>query len=1598
MSNEKYKTSLPITHEDVQRGETSQAKILQMVLPRSTVLECGPAYGSMTRYLKEKLDCTVYIVEADTESFTYTVQFADGGVCADLEDDAWMEQLPKGAFDYVMYADVLEHLRNPQEVLKKMRRFLKPNGSALVSVPNVAYGDIVLNLLCDRFTYTQTGLLDNTHIHLFAREDLRAMIRAAGYYLAYETYIRIPLRCSEQGALLAKEEYQKLRPTVMDDPAKEIYQFICQLTQTEVAGRSDIDRLMAAGREGPCRTQVFFDTGDGFHENQSRFFLHPYNQDFEFNIPLEQEICALRVDPADKPVLVTVKKCCAVSGEGIYDLPLETNGVLFGNAYMFDTSDPQLLFPAWEKEIREVRMILNVISITAEAAENCVYQKYQEEEKRQEERDVATRRHEEEIVKLQESSRQELEQERERSGRLLAQLWEESRLALKEEQRCSEQALGQMEERFRLELKEKQEDFAQQIQKMRADVEASLELLSNQKADVERELAACRGDYAAATAQRDGLRYDLAQVQSAYQEISNAFFWKITKPSRVVLDCVKAVFRKNRLMRLIGRGVKCWLENGIAYTLARVRSKFYQGGLRGLARQSAAPETTFLGSLDPQDVQKLYALQIDVIVPVYNGFEYLATLFASMEQTQVPYRLILIDDCSPDPRVRPYLEDYAEEKTNVVLLKNEKNLGFTRSANRGLKYGKNHAALVNTDVVLPPMWLERLMLPIVARENVASSTPFTNSGTICSFPNFCQDNRLFLSLKTEEIDRAFQTITPQYHVIPTGVGFCMGMNRSAIKTIGILDAKSFEKGYGEENDWSRRAAEAGFVNVHVENLFVHHKHGGSFPNEEKQKLIQEHAAILAEKHPDYNRLVANYCAQDPCKSIRETVKEHLLRTYDRAYTVVALNHSWGGGASDYLRHERERLLGEGKRVFYVEYVLETRKFKIILSYQVERREIWTDGSFEALCRALPARIDEIWINELVTYPDVYHMLMELPIFAKKHRARLLYLVHDFFSVCPAINLLNTAETFCDLPELESCDKCLEENPRCGELHREECKAGMAAWRGNWLNCLRQCDEIRTFSDSSKTLMLRAYPELSAERVTVRPHQINYLPPIAQRKKRTETLNIGVVGAIHEQKGRKLTEQLVQLVHEQKLPVKITIIGFTWPPITGTAHTETGAYQRDMLPRLIVENDIDIILIPSIWPETFSYTTQEIIAMGLPVACFNLGAPAERLRKYDKGIVIPRIDAELTLKHLEDYGNRNLVFPSGRQRCVLFIAEQRDYAVRYRVEHFQEELLFLGITSKTVMMSEVNYIDFSRFDAIVVYRCASAAVGNYLRTMADHWRIKLLFDIDDLVFDERSILNSGLPQREKEIYLEKAAGFCAVMQLADGLIASTTVLGEKMKALFPDKPVCVRRNSASLEMETLSVCAAERAMGAYCENVYLAYFSGSWTHDGDFALISKVIERIFQKYPDVKLRIYGCLNIPAALERYQDRIERYEFTGDWRSLPEQIARAHIHLAPLEDSEFNACKSENKWIEAALAARPLVTSNLPELCQIIRHGETGFLCDTDSEWEEALSILIENTEKRIEVGRSAQRTVLETHLTRNTGKEAVSFILSAEGCCE
>ena len=341
MAKGKYDYDFVLDEEAVRQGNSSHTKILQMVSPGTRVLECGPADGIMTRYLKEVLHCTVYIIEIDETCYEHAIQYADGGVCASLEDDSWMEQFENESFDYILYADVLEHLRNPQAVLTKMKRYLKSDGAVILSVPNVANGDIIMNLLCDQFTYTPLGLLDDTHIHLFARKSLHAMIQDAGYFAACETCTRVPLFATEQGDFLHPEQRDRLERALEDHPTRNIYQYILRLSLKEVPLQSDIETIAYDTAE--VKSRFYFDLGAGFSEKSRQDHEAACLSDgrVSYSVQLPENCVAVRFDPVENQACIVQNAVATIDDQPV-DM-LAANGSRIGTMMLFSNEDPQML-------------------------------------------------------------------------------------------------------------------------------------------------------------------------------------------------------------------------------------------------------------------------------------------------------------------------------------------------------------------------------------------------------------------------------------------------------------------------------------------------------------------------------------------------------------------------------------------------------------------------------------------------------------------------------------------------------------------------------------------------------------------------------------------------------------------------------------------------------------------------------------------------------------------------------------------------------------------------------------------------------------------------------------------------------------------------------------------------------------------------------------------------------------------------------------------------------------------------------------------------------------------------------------------------------
>jgi GT2 family glycosyltransferase len=264
---------------------------------------------------------------------------------------------------------------------------------------------------------------------------------------------------------------------------------------------------------------------------------------------------------------------------------------------------------------------------------------------------------------------------------------------------------------------------------------------------------------------------------------------------------------------------------------------------------------------------------VDILVPVYRGREFIVDFFTSLLGSELEDATVtIIDDGNDDTIVAEYLQSDNLQRPDVNIIRKSQNEGFVLAVCTGFdnRMYRSDIVILNTDTILPTRWLPRLAAPLQAAQRIASTTPFTNAGTICSFPVVFQDNPPFLEMTTASIDAVFSRFDAQDLILelPTGVGFCMGMSMEAIAKIGFFDRVAFGRGYGEENDWSLRAEANDFKNTIVPNLYVHHKRGGSFTAAEKRELLARNGAVIARRYPHYQASIIQYQQANPLSAFR----------------------------------------------------------------------------------------------------------------------------------------------------------------------------------------------------------------------------------------------------------------------------------------------------------------------------------------------------------------------------------------------------------------------------------------------------------------------------------------------------------------------------------------------------------------------------------------------------------------------------------------------------------------------------------------------------------------------------------------------------------
>lgn len=623
---------------------------------------------------------------------------------------------------------------------------------------------------------------------------------------------------------------------------------------------------------------------------------------------------------------------------------------------------------------------------------------------------------------------------------------------------------------------------------------------------------------------------------------------------------------------------------------------------------------------------------LDVIIPVYRGVRDTAACIHSVlsSKTTTPFRLVVVNDNSPESQVRRLLGALSNREL-FHYIENEENLGFTGSVNAGMNLDPDsHKILLNSDTIVYDGWIDRIVAHADRHKRIGTITPLSNNATILSYPDINASNNYSLETPAASLDLIASAVNEGAIVdVPTGVGFCMFIHRDCYYEVGEFDAATFNRGYGEENDFCVRASHAGWRNVAATDVFVYHTGEVSFAVDAANQQRSGYLALI-KKQPTYEGQVRKFISRDPLRGARQRIDlERLIFQIRNSKDIVLfVSHNQSGGIETHLSQLTEQLAKEGVKTLLLsssrtnpsEFSLNFIDGRLYLPNLSNLRT--SEVAEIVLPRLLRSGRCLVHLHSFVGFDlDELHLLLRIIAAAG---IRVLNTIHDYSALCPRNQLVDDGEDFCGIPPSSQCNACLSTYSYPGKPTGEP---DIVAYREKSRRVLSFAEQ--TFVPSVDTRN-RLAPFLRNLKMSVRTHiepdrSIPTAPAIDWPSSGSaQHINVVTLGAIGPHKGSNVIWGCAADAARRSLPLKFHVVGYTNIDnrLLDAGVTISGPYysKTELVTRLRNIGP-DIALLPSIWPETHLYTLSDAFELGIFPVAFDIGAQAERIKVAGWGALI-----------------------------------------------------------------------------------------------------------------------------------------------------------------------------------------------------------------------------------------------------------------------------------------------------------------------------------------------------------------------------------------
>lgn len=1014
---------------------------------------------------------------------------------------------------------------------------------------------------------------------------------------------------------------------------------------------------------------------------------------------------------------------------------------------------------------------------------------------------------------------------------------------------------------------------------------------------------------------------------------------------------------------------------------------------------------------------------VAVIIPVFNAYDAVRECLESVAASTRPgVAVVVINDCSTDPRIAGLLED-AGRRFGFRVVTNEQNLGYTRTVNKGLSLNPEcDVILLNSDTVVNERWVEALRFRAYDSPRVATVTALSNNAGAFSVPVFGQYNPVPEHLAAEQMARIVTIATPGVELeVPTGNGFCMYMRREAIQALGNFDEQKYPRGYGEENDFCMRALRAGWRNLVCDKAFVFHKRSQSFQGE-KTELSRAGGARLEKDYPEYRIAIGRF-RDAQFGAVRSRIARALETIPEaRALPAIMFVVSTQTGGTPQTNLDLMRAVSDRYRCLLLRCDSKSLTVSELVDGQLQEREQHFLANrinpVTHVSAEYDRRVADIMHRHVISLLHIRHIAwhsMNLPFVARSMGIGVVYSFHDFYSVCPSLNLLDDKLAFCG-------GRCTAGGGECQKsLWPQESlptlKHGFVTrWQEMFRRFLEGCDHFVTTAESVAATLVDIYPELDG-RIQIVPHGREFPGALecASGLSGEGKIRVLVPGNIGVAKGSELLREMLHLPDAEKFEFHFlgAVAGNLRP--LGVQH---GPYDRSSFSEKVAKIKPAFGVVLSVCAETYCHTLTEMWACGLPVAGFDIGAVGDRVRKSGAGWLLPRgagarevLDefariagdpegyAErvenvrrwqrsearwndtrtMAQKYLEIYSKLLGKEPGEKWLGMLHLRKPYIPPTAHirLLSPWKSALSTLNVSARPVSAEWLLGGGTRFIDGLVIQRNAVSPgqVGELVETLAAEG-LPYVYEIDDLLWE--------LPE-----YHNDHAGYVQFQEPIQRLIRGATMVVTSTEPLR--ERILGLNSNVMVVPNTLDPSNWREPIGRKYSEALLAeldlhqprrriLYMGTASHQADLEMIEPALRQVMAANKDVEfVQIGGGAPLQGAryIEAPREGSGYPDFVKWFRVI---CSSATIGLAPLLDSSFNRMKSDIKLLDYGLARLPSIFSKVVPYSESVTDGETGLLVENGHEaWAAAMNRLLSDQALRSAIANGAEEYALSRRMS-------------------